>query len=397
MVATKAHITPEVLRWARERVRQSPADVAEHLDVYVEAVKQWEAGSTLPTLRQAQRLADWLRIPLGYLFLPGPPTESLPIPDLRTVGGEPAREPSPDLMDVVNDALLKQQWYREYIEQESARPLPFVGRYSVHDEPEEVAADIRVVTGLDAELRRRAHSTDEFLRLAVERVEAAGVLVLRSSVVGNNTRRKLDVAEFRGFALSDPIAPLVFINSQDAKPAQVFTLAHELAHIWIGASGVSNPAYLRSTQASDSELERLCNRAAAETLAPRDEFLACWPSAGSLDEKLDVVAARFRVSAQVVLRRAYDLKLIGPDLYRQMYASLSARESQRHGDESEGGGDFYATLFARNSRKFTTALISAVEEGSALYGDAARLLGVKMSTLGEIARRLYGTEPHSSV
>src|SRR5712692_4949193 len=282
-MSTKAYITPQLLRWARERYGLSTAEAAERLHVSLDLLQEWEGGEALPTLRQAQDVASRLNVPLGYLFLSTPPSEDLPIPDLRRVADEPRSAASPELIDLVSDVLLKQEWYRDYQEREEAEPLPFIGKYSLADKPTTVATDIRQSIGLDATLRQEAQSLDGFLRKLIGRVESAGVLVLRSGIVQNNTHRALNVAEFRGFAISDRVAPLVFINGRDAKSAQIFTLGHELAHLWIGSSGISNPGYLRLPSQHENTTELFCNQVAANLLVPAEDFLSRWSSVESLD------------------------------------------------------------------------------------------------------------------
>src|SRR5262249_30123596 len=149
-------------------------------------------------------------------------------------------------------------------------------RNSPSTDPDIVAADMRDTFGIDDELREEAQSSDQFLRAYVRRVEATGILVLRAGVVESNTHRPLRVDEFRGFVISDELAPLVFINARDAKTAQIFTLTHEIAHLWFGQSGISSPAEYRGPE---SATERLCNRVAAESLVPRTVLLRRWDNA----------------------------------------------------------------------------------------------------------------------
>ncbi|MGI8553864.1 MAG: ImmA/IrrE family metallo-endopeptidase [Dehalococcoidia bacterium] len=385
-MVTEAVVTPKLLRWARERQHLSTVSVAERVKVSQERLEEWELGDARPTFRQAQTLAHQLNVPFGYLFLSTPPSEELPLPDLRTVANEPPKQPSPELSDLLSDVLRKQQWYREYQREEGAQPLAFVGRYSAADKPEIIAANLREMVGINDEMRRRARSSDDYLRLLVAQTEAIGVLVLRSGVVENNTHRTLNVQEFRGFAISDPLAPLIFINGQDAKAGQIFTLAHELAHLWIGQSGISNVDAPAASSSTDNRSERLCNRVAAESLMPSDVFLLTWKPSESVENNLRTVALAFKVSAVAVLRKAHDLKLITDQTYRSRYGALLERH--QGGGSQDGGGNFYSTLYARSSRTLTATLLTALAEGRVLHKEAAGLLNVKVSTLSRIRNDL---------
>ncbi len=392
-MTTEAFINRDILRWALEREHLTTEAAAERVKVKPERLAAWENGAKRPTFVQAKNLAQKLNIPFGYFFLSARPSEALPLPDLRTVADEPPGTPSSDLTDLLNDVLRKQQWYHEYLEVEEADPIPFIGRYSLQDDPETIASDVRKTLGINDDLREAARGWEDFLRLVIRRAEERGVLVLRSGVVENNTHRKLNVEEFRGFSVSDDLAPLVFINGQDAKAAQIFTLAHELAHLWIGSSGVSNPDYRRTAAEQNNITERVCNGAAAETLLPARQFLEQWNDGAPVDTNVQSVAARYRVSSMVVLRRAYDLDKIRRSTFWDYYNRLQERW-QRGKASGGGGGDFYATLFARNSSTLTQALMSAVAEGSVLHRDAAHLLNVSSGTLSGIAERLFGGASH---
>ena len=251
-----ALVTPEIIEWARTRNNLSIELAASKVGVSEETFYSWEKKRARPTLRQAQELAHKLYIPLGYLYLSAPPVEKLPLPDFRRVIGSP-KPPSPEFIDVLYDALRKQDWYREYQELEGAEPVSFVGKFSINDPVEAIASDIRDTIGINESMRRRARNWEYFLADFIHCTESKGILVLRQGIVGNNTIRKLNVQEFRGFAISDSIAPLVFINDQDVKVAKIFTLAHELAHLWIGESGISNLDYSKRSTEQESNLDIL--------------------------------------------------------------------------------------------------------------------------------------------
>lgn len=221
-------------------------------------------------MKQLEKFAKATYAPIGFLFLPEPPVEQVPIPDFRTVGNRYIVRPSPDLLDTVYICQQRQEWYHDFARSEREDPLPFVGSVTLTTNVEAAAARIRTALGFDVEERRRMPTWTDALRRFLEQADAAGVLVMVSGVVGNNNRRKLNPDEFRGFALADDLAPLVFINGADSKSAQMFTLAHELAHIWLGQSALSD---VGPVSFPSNEVEIWCNRVAAELLAPLTPLL----------------------------------------------------------------------------------------------------------------------------
>lgn len=372
-----ALINPSILTWSRERAGLTAEDVAKKLPTKPDRVLEWEAGESKPTFRQAQHWASIAHVPFGFLFLKEPPSENLPLPDLRTLGGVPPERPSLNLLDTVKDVLRKQDWYLEYLKDQGRDPLPFVGRFTTQAPIKDVVADIRRVLSVDPEASNLNY--DAYVRMLVEAAEAAGILVMRSGIALGNTHRKLDVAEFRGFAISNVLAPVVFINSADADTARLFTLMHELAHIWIGSSGISdggNPGGRRE--------EVFCNAVAGEFLAPEKEFRAAWKDDIDWHGNLAPLAARFHVSSLVIGRRARDLGYVSSHQYGSYYRQILRLFQDKDG----GGGDYYRTAKAKNSTRFSRAIITETMSGRMLLRDAGRLLGVQPANLKNYADKL---------
>ncbi|TBU94004.1 XRE family transcriptional regulator [Phytopseudomonas dryadis] len=372
-----AFVTPSLLTWSRERADLSTDQVARKLPVKPERVAQWEAGETRPTFLQAQKWANLTHIPFGFLFLPQPPVEHLPLPDLRTVGGRVPQRPSLELLDTVKDALRKQDWYLEYLHNQERQPLPFVGRFSNRSRVENVVDDIRHTLGVDPETSRLDY--DQYSRALINAAEAAGILVMRSGIALGNTHRKLDVSEFRGFAISNALAPVVFVNSADAPTARLFTLLHELAHIWIGSSGVSD-----GNTASGREEERFCNAVAGEFLAPQALFRAAWNTDIGWENNLAPLSARFHISKLAIGRRALDLGYITQDQYGAYYRKVL----KAFQDEKGGAGDYYRNATAKNSTRLSKAVLSEAMSGRMLLRDAGHLLGVQPAKLRTLASKI---------
>ena len=386
----EAFVTPHLWTWARQRRGLEVEDLAKKLNVKPDAVNAWEASERRPTFRQAQTFAQASYVPFGYLYLADPPVQELPLPDFRTIPGQPPREPSLDLLALMSDVLGKQQWFREYRESEGIEELPFVGSFGPTDPVTEVAGNIREVIDVDG-ARQRASNWEGFMRELTRNAEQSGIMIMRSGVVGNNTHRPLDVEEFRGFSVSDHVAPLIFINGQDFRGAQIFTLAHEMAHIWAGQGGLSNPDYGLRSEWEDSTVEQFCNRVAAETLVPGEDFRSRWsPDLPSLSDHLRDLSRHYKVSAMVILRQAHDFDLLPTATYRESYSELVEQASKVE-PAGEPGGNFYYALAARNGQRFTEAVISSAAEGTLMSSEAADMLGVKVKTLPGIAGHFFGS------
>lgn len=377
----EALITGKMISWAIERIGETPGSFAHKLKIKPERLLAWEGEKEYPTIRKAEELARKLKIPFGYLYLTSRPIENLPLPDLRTISSTPPSRPSPNFLDVIYDALRKRDWYREYLQKEKASIVPFIGRFGLTDNPNNVASSIRNTLQINENLRHQARTWEEFLTLLIRKAEESRILVLRTGIVGNNVYRKLEVDEFRGFALSDDLAPLVFINENDFKTAQIFTLAHELAHLWIGESGVSNPDYKLRANQQKFVVDQFCDKVAAEVLVPGDDFDLRWDDSKSVDNNLQNLATFYRVSAFVILRRAYTLDKIVPDVYQDKYQELLAQTRVK---PTQPGGNFYNLVMSRNSSTLTKSLLVAVAENKASPTEAARLLNMHVASFRNV-------------
>lgn len=375
----RVDIKPELLKWARERSRLGVSALTRTFP----RLAAWELGEERPTLKQLERFAKVTHTPIGYLFLQKPPVEPIPIPDFRTLGNQHIEQPSPDLLDTLYLCQQRQEWYRNFARSSGESPLEFVGSMQLTSDTEQAAENLRSALGFDVEERRRIPTWTDALRRFIDQADALGVLVMVSGVVGNNNQRRLDPEEFRGFALVDEFAPLVFINGADTKAAQMFTLAHELAHIWLGRSALSDASPIGS---STHNVEIWCNRVAAELLVPISILREEYQRGSELQIEVNRLARRFKVSTLVILRRIYDIG----DLTRDGLWTAYQEELERLRAIPRGqGGDFYLTQAARVSKRFARALVTSTLEGQTLYNDAFRMLGFsKLSTFRELGRSL---------
>jgi Zn-dependent peptidase ImmA (M78 family) len=372
---TTLQISPKILRWAAEQRGLS-------LDALVDLLNKPAKHDALVagkfSITEAEKLAKKTHIPFGYFFLETPPIkEQSTFPDLRQL---PDHEPlSDDFFDVLDDALRKQQWYIEYLQEQGAGKLSFVGKYAFNPvlQAADIAADIWDTLDLTDQERKQCKKHNEFFSLLSKKAENIGILIFKSGIVNSNTRRGLSVSEFRGFAIADPLAPIVFINGKDSEAAWIFTLAHEIAHIWLGESGVSDISPQK--QKNDNKIEVLCNRIAAELLTPKKQFLKAWNEA--TEPQFALLSNAFNVSQLVIARRAYDLGKIKWKTYQAI-----ADESKPK--KTSGRADPYRVYPVKNSKRFTQTLVADAMSGNTMLREAASLSNIQPDTVMELSKRL---------
>ncbi len=378
--------SPGVLRWARERAGLSVADLQGRFP----KLADWEAETTQPTMRQLERFAKVTGAPFGFFFLPEPPEMPLPFADFRRVEHRRPQGVSPELMDTIHLMGRRQAWLREERIEAEVAPLDFVGSARLSDDLDPVATgqDMRRVLGLVDGWAGLAQTWKEAVGQLRDIIEQHGIMAVINGVVGNSTRRKLDVNEFRGFALSDPYAPLIFVNGADAKSAQMFTLAHELAHLWLGDAGEGLSGF-QELQPDGNDVEKFCDQAAAEFLVPAGEIGAAWPDAAHGETPFETLAKRFKVSPVVIGRRAMDLGLVEREEFFRFYNDYTQQEHQSQ-QTGTGGGDFYNNQNIRVGRLFASQVIRAAKEGRIGFKEAYDLTGLNGGAFQQYARRKLG-------
>ncbi len=354
------------------------------LNKRIPQLKTWERGDKRPTAKQLEAFAKATNTPLGFLFLPAPPAEKLPIRDLRTVKDKPSR-PSPELLDTIYAMQRRQDWLREERIDSEAGAREFVGSARLNDDPQAVGQEMRRAVGVADEWAAQVANWQEAVSELRRRIEDLGVLSVINGVVGNNTHRKLDVEEFRGFALTDPQAPLIFVNGADAKSAQMFTLAHELAHVWLGPEGEGLSGF-DGIFPGDTRVETFCDQAAAEFLVPARELKERWRDVKGASDAFEQIARRFKVSPIVAGRRAMDLHLVNRETFFDFYKEYTKRERQRV--KPAGGGDFYNNQNTRVGATFATSVMRAALEGRLSFKEAYDLTGLRGGAFQKYARRL---------
>jgi Zn-dependent peptidase ImmA (M78 family) len=390
MSRIEALITPSVLIWARQRVGLSIEEAALKIGRPSDEIHSWEKGLARPTIAQARKTSEVYKRPLAVFYLPEPPQDFETLKDFRCLDISSNREYSPPLALVIRTAAEHQHWLEEFLQDEGEPDLSFVGSANYNDRPADIAQDIRKVLDISLEEQDALGNREESLRYWITKVEKAGVYIFR--------QRGLELDECRGFILASKIAPFIFLNSEDARVAQVFTLAHELVHIWLDLGGISNLSN-KGQYASDdvARVEAFCNKTASEVILPELEFSNSWrklPNSETIEDRIESISRLFKVSSETIARRLLDTNVITQayylklrEIYQKRWIEFKDEERKRF-NEATGGPSYYLKKAVSNGYSFTKTVINAYVGGSITGRDASSLLDVKVSNFKKLAMKI---------
>ena len=372
-------VNPRVIEWALKRCGKSPEDLRSSVSP---RVAQWIAGEGKgPSAKQLEKLAKATHVLVPYFFEEDVPKLPLQIPDFRTLDSKCPEEPSPELYDVINQSLSRQDWLHGFLVDEDADKLDFIGSCKGMDKAD-CAAKMRSLLASEPAWARSL-KRDEAVRSLREAIERTGVCVYAGSYVGNSTNRPLRVDEFRGFVLSNEYAPVIFINTNDTCSTQLFTLAHEFAHLLFGESGVDDIGL----GFSDGSVESDCDAVAAEFLVPAALVHETFDAMGK-DEAIEELGRLTKTSEVIILRRARDLGHISWAEFTERYGDYCnrLREALAHKKESRssGGGPRLYTLQKNHlGERFPETIFVALKSEYLLYSDAYQLTGLSAKSFKE--------------
>lgn len=364
-----------MLSWAIDRAGYQLDEFAQKFP----KILDWLNGEKKPTVKQLEDFSHRVHLPFGYLFLPEPPVEKIPIPFFRT-GKAAATKVSLNVLETLRLLKHRQDWLSEYLREIEEDPLPFVGKFGLQNPPEEIAADIRATLKLSPDWASHFPNWSLAKAHLAQKIEDLGIVISFNSVVQNNNHRKIEPQEVRGFVLVDEFVPFLFVNAADSKAAQMFTMAHELAHVWTGQSAAFDS---RMMLPADDPMEKLCDQTAAELLVPSQYFLDFW----SETPQIAAAARHFKVSEIVAARRALDLGLIDKNNFFGFYNNFMSRHFERKSNAA-GGGDFYLTQKVRLGLPFLTRLNQALKSGKILHREVYQLTGLKGDTFHNVTQKI---------
>lgn len=391
-MADKAYITPNVLKWARESARMTEETSAAKVSVTVDKLKEWEDGTNQPTIRQAQTLAKAYKRPFALFFLPEVPRDFQPLQDFRKSGSKTLTTSS---IFIIREIQQKQAWISDVNSENQEEKLAFVGRFSIQDNPQTVAKDI-----IDTlKINPASYKTDSPIKEWIDAAETNGIFVSRTSFI--HSRLKLDSEELQGFAIADPHAPFVFVNSDDWNAPQLFTLVHELAHIWIAETGISNEVEPDlKHKGKFHPVELFCNEVAANALMPQDIVLSFDSTSFQTSKDIFKVAKQLGVSSFALLVRSLNLNIISTPTYQKLkkqadidYAEYLKREAEKKAKQKEkdkpGGPNYFLLQLNRNSRLFTQTVLDAFRGGFIEPTLASNLLNVQVNKFPKLESQLF--------
>lgn len=386
----EAPVNHTILEWARKQADFTPEEAVARAGIKglkrqglkaEERLVKWESGQEKPTLNELGLIAKAYRRPLLTFFLSEPPSMETCLQDFRTVGDRAPAKSSPEFAAFRRQMEALQKAVRQLVEEEGGKPLQFIGSSNMGMVPSTIARGIRSELQFSLKDQQQVQSSEELFNILRYKASKAGIFVLRKADLGS-WHSRISVEEFRGLVISDPIAPFIIVNPYDARPALLFTLVHELAHLWLGESGISNFDALRIGPSDYQEREVFCNQVAAEFLVPETILLDEWQRVRhrELEVAIQFLVDRFKVSRVVIARRLLDFQEIAPGIYWELYNQRrDERGIIRAGQEPrEGGPGYFVTMKSKLGSKLLNMVIGAAYGGRLSFADASRLLGIKV-------------------
>ena len=384
-MADYIQIKTSIIRWACNRIGSLYSELSASKDF--KRLSNEKDGAVSLTLKQAEKLAKVLRYPFVFLLLDSPVTDidKLPIADFRSIEGKEVK-PNINLKEQIEYCQNQQDWFSDYVNTCDLDVFKYNGKFSLHDDPQEVGLKLKEFLKITYKLSKNANDYLKRLKIILEN---NGILVSSSKVL-KNTQNRLSLSDFRGFALYDDNAPLIFINGNDSASAQIFTLCHELGHIVLGQSGVSDVV-----KNNTKKIEKWCNEFAANILMPKNDVIDTFDQYINISQFLQDATKLFHVSANALLLRIYNLNLIDKDTFDKEWAKAKAlyKDYLKSLQESNGksSGNYYKTVNSRLSHRLLQSLISSTSVGKTTFRDAAYLLGLKsLSTFDKLVKNSLG-------
>lgn len=374
-----------ITNFNREILKQAAERIGGNITVEFPKLADWLSGGPYPTVKQLAEFSKAVHIPFGYFFLDKLPELKTGVPLFRTEEALPSENYSDELRDTIRIVQNRQEWLKEYLLNEGATPLPFVNSFHETDNPCVVAQEIRKTLQLLDDWAGSMSNWESALKYLLGKTEEAGMYLTINGVVENNTHRPLNPNEFRGFVLADNYAPYIFINGKDFTAAKMFTLAHELAHIWLGKSAAFDLQLMRP---SEDTVETFCNKTAAEFLVPQHLLQKKWEQIKYSPDPIEDVARQFKVSQIVAARRLLDTGRLTQKQFFGFYRDYQTRW-QASQKKKKPGGDFYNTQYYRVGKRFFRQVLAAAKEGKLLYTDAYKLTGLYGKTFSHFENDLF--------
>ncbi|WP_290796764.1 ImmA/IrrE family metallo-endopeptidase [Flavihumibacter sp. UBA7668] len=347
-------------------------------------LQDWIEGAKKPTVNQLADFAKAVHIPFGFFFLESLPPTKNTIPLFRTNSKTAHFDYSYELSETINTIQKRQDWLVDYLRSEQQDELAFVGRFNEKHHYVEIAGDIRKELKLPNNWSQFLPDKDAALKHLIKQAEDAGIYVAINGVLGNSSKN-LNPEEFKGFVLSNKWAPYIFINGKDYPAAKIFTFMHELVHIWLDKSAALD---IEKFQPANTEIERLCDAAAAELLVPKDILVAEWRKVEKQSNHLDYLERFFKVSKVVIARRLNDLGFYTKARFFSFYNDYKAFWDNKNENGDTKGGSFYANQPYRVGIKFFETVNAAAASGKLLYTDAYKLTNLYGTTFSNFKSHL---------